>query len=115
MQDLTGSYQIPLVPTSQECGNMAFSNKLAMTAPGSVPVTPLPSYMDEPYGVPQPGLPQPQPPATKIPVSTQDQPRQTWTPGGGRWADVDNVRDPGQEAISGPSGEPPSPGGWTRV
>jgi hypothetical protein len=51
---------------------MSFDNSPAMTAPGSIPVTPLPEYMDEPYGVPEPGaVPGPQASnATQIEVNT---------------------------------------------
>lgn len=47
MEDLSGTVFpgdpiTALVPSSMEGGNMASDNKLAMTAPGSQPVTPLP-------------------------------------------------------------------------
>jgi hypothetical protein len=84
MEDLSTSYSMPLCPTSQEGGGLVSHNQpaLAMTAPGSVPVTPLP--------VPAlgPVLPQPQIPAVQMPVS--DGPGKPHpapaNDGAGRWA-----------------------------
>ena len=42
MQDLSHLAANSIVPTSQAGGNMMSSNDLAMTAPGSRPVDPLP-------------------------------------------------------------------------
>lgn len=54
MEDLTGIYEqfgsdriTALAPTSQAGGNMMSSNRLAMTAPGSPPVDPLPPAKDQ--------------------------------------------------------------------
>ena len=42
MQDLSHLAASSIAPTSQAGGNMMSSNELAMTAPGSHPVDPLP-------------------------------------------------------------------------
>lgn len=44
---LPGDPVTALVPTSQAAGNMMSSNKNAMTAPGGVPVDPLPPSKDQ--------------------------------------------------------------------
>lgn len=64
MQVLPGG---PLVPTSQEGGNVTDTNKYAMTAPGSLPVTPLPPG----FVLDDTSLPLPKIPGEQIPVSTQ--------------------------------------------
>jgi hypothetical protein len=50
MQDLSQLAQDSMWPTSQAAGNMTSSNDQAMTAPGSLPVTPLPDrqHQDDP-------------------------------------------------------------------
>jgi hypothetical protein len=65
MQDLTGRFPMALAPTSQEGGGLVDhgQGQAAMTAPGSVPVTPMPPPADGPV------LPMPQVSGTTIPLS----------------------------------------------
>ena len=59
MQDYSGRYPASLAPTSQEAGGMTTSpdrQAAAMTAPGSDPVTPMPTGTDEMSQVPRPAL-----------------------------------------------------------
>jgi hypothetical protein len=67
MQDLTGRYPAALAPTSQEAGGMVTHPdhlKGLPIAPGSEPVTPVPSP-DEGSQPPKPDLP-----AVQLPVSS---------------------------------------------
>jgi hypothetical protein len=82
MQDLTGRYPASLAPTSQEGGGLVDHGQAqaAMTAPGSVPVTPMPPPADGPV------LPMPQVTGTTIPLSdAPGSPELAPAPGSGRW------------------------------
>jgi hypothetical protein len=62
MEDLTGRYYAALVPSSGNAGNTTASNpELALTAPGSVGILPVPERLDV---LPQPRYTN----ATPIPV-----------------------------------------------
>lgn len=93
MQDLSGNFGDPLrllVPTSQEGGNMVQPDlaEAAMTAPGSIPATPLPPPLQG--ANPEPNFSGPQ-----IPVSFPgDNPRVPHgTSQGGEWSST--VANPG--------------------
>ncbi len=93
MDDLTGRYNIALVPSSQEGGNLVQPDlaQLTMTAPGSQPVTPLPPPAQGSH------VPEPQPAGAQVKVSDRPQPGKSWRPGGGSWAetpDADDQPDP---------------------
>ena len=47
MQDLSSLADNSITATSQAAGNMTSSNRQAMTAPGTQPVTPLPPARDQ--------------------------------------------------------------------
>lgn len=73
MQRLTSP---PLVPSSMSAGNVIFSNALAMTAPGSSPVDPLPEPVDPGAGLPRPES------SESLPVNTTSSRWRTGSPGG---------------------------------
>jgi hypothetical protein len=69
-------------PSSMAGGNMQSSNKLAMTAPGSEPVDPVPDRSEQ--GDPHVALASPMPPATdgkpKARTDHTPAPRPSWGP-----------------------------------
>lgn len=90
MDDLSARYNIALVPSSQEGGNLIQPDlaQMTMTAPGSQPVTPLPSPVQGSH------VPEPQPSGPRIAVSSpRPQPDRTWRPGGGAWSETPDAED----------------------
>jgi hypothetical protein len=82
MQDLTGQGPAALAPSSQEAGNITQPDlaRWTMTAPGSVPVTPMPAPEESAQ------MPQPQPGAVYDPPNRVHGAAQAGQ--AGSWADV---------------------------
>ena len=90
MDDLSAKYNIALVPSSQEGGNLVQLNlsQMTMTAPGSQPVTPLPGPLQGS------NVPEPQPSGPQIPVSSpKPQPRTGGAHRGAAWAETPDAED----------------------
>lgn len=93
MDDLSARYNIALVPSSQEGGNLVQMDLAAktMTAPGSEPVSPLPAAAEGAHP------PEPAPSGPQVKVSDRPQAGKAWRPGGGSWSetpDADDQPDP---------------------
>lgn len=88
MQDLSAKYAISLTPSSQEGGNLQQPDlaQATMTAPGSVPVTPLPPPV-------QGSHPQMQSSGPRIPLSTQKQPGKSLYGGAASWQETPDPDD----------------------
>ena len=90
MQDLSAKYNIALCPSSQEGGNLVQMDlaEKTMTAPGSQPVTPLPSPVQGSH------VPEPQPSGPRIGVSSpRPQPRTGAGDRGGSWQETPDTDD----------------------
>ncbi len=82
MQDLSALAKDSLAVTSQAGGNMQSSSRLAMTAPGSAPVDPVPDRSKQ--GDPELEIGPETPPGT----DGKPQPRTSYTPSPARWGPV---------------------------
>jgi hypothetical protein len=90
MRDLSALAKDTMWLTSQAGGNMQSSNRLAMTAPGSQPVDPVPDRTQQ--GDPHVELGPARPPGQ----DGKPQPASSYTPNPARWGPVtvpDVVRD----------------------
>ena len=90
MQDLSAKYNIALVPSSQEGGNLVQMDlaEKTMTAPGSQPVTPLPSPVQGSH------VPEPQSSGPQIPLSSpRPQPGKSAYGGSAGWQETPDSDD----------------------